>query len=73
MGTTTLSKNSSAVSCALRPILSRLRPRSKPAIPRSTTIRLMPLWPASGSVLATTITRSAWMPLLMKVFEPLRT
>ncbi len=30
MGTSTLSKKSSAVSWALRPILSRLRPRSKP-------------------------------------------
>ena len=29
-GTTTLSKKSSAVSCALSPIFSRLRPRSKP-------------------------------------------
>ena len=68
-----LSKKSSAVSCAFRPILSRLRPRSKPAMPRSTTSRLMPWWPASGSVRATTITRSDMMPLLMKVLEPLRT
>ena len=31
----------------------------------------MPLWPASGSVRATTITRSALMPLQMNVFDPL--
>jgi hypothetical protein len=68
----TSSKNSSAVSCALRPILSRLRPRSKPGMPRSTTSRLMP-GAGSGSVRATTITRSALMPLVMKVFEPLST
>ncbi len=73
LGTATLSKNSSAVSWAFMPTLSRLRPRSKPSIPRSTTSRLMPLWPASGSVRQTTITRSARMPLLMKVLEPLRT
>ena len=73
LGTSTLSKNSSAVSWAFSPILSRLRPRSKPSMPRSTTSRLMPLWPASGSVRATTMTRSERMPLEMKVFEPLRT
>ena len=33
----------------------------------------MPLAPSLGSVLATTITRSASWPLLMKVFEPLMT
>ena len=43
LGTSTLSKNSSAVSWALSPILSRLRPRSKPAIPASTTSRLKPM------------------------------
>ena len=73
LGTSTLSKNSSAVSWALSPILSRLRPRSKPSMPRSTTSRLMPWWPASGSVRATTTTRSDRMPLLMNVLEPLRT
>ena len=41
-GTRTSSKNSSAVSCAFMPILSRLRPRSKPFMPRSTTSRLKP-------------------------------
>ena len=41
---------------------------------RSTTSRLMPLAPgASGSVRATTITRSALIPLVMNVFEPLST
>ena len=33
----------------------------------------MPWWPASGSVRATTTTRSERMPLLMKVFEPFTT
>ena len=37
-------KNSSAVSWAWRPSLSRLRPRSNPGAPRSTTTRLMPRW-----------------------------
>ena len=41
-GRATSLKNSSAVSCACRPIFSRLRPRSKPCMPRSTTSRLMP-------------------------------
>ena len=73
-GTRTSSKNSSAVSCALRPTFSRFRPREKPGMPRSTTSRLMPFAPgASGSVRATTITRSALMPLVMKVFDPLST
>ncbi len=73
-GTRTSSKNSSAVSCALRPTFSRLRPRENPGMPRSTTSRLSPLAPgACGSVLATTITRSALMPLLMNVFDPPRT
>ena len=73
LGTSTLSKNSSAVSWALRPILSSLRPRSNPSMPRSTTSSEMPWWPASGSVRATTMTRSDRMPLEMNVFEPLRT
>ena len=72
-GTCTLSKKSSAVSCALRPTFSRLRPRSKPSMPRSTTSRLMPWWPASGFVRATTITRSDMIPLLMNVLEPFTT
>ena len=70
MGTSTLSKNSSEVSWACMPTLARLRPRSKPAMPFSTTSRLMPLCPASGSVRATTITRSAIAPLLMNVLLP---
>ena len=71
-GTATSSKNSSAVSCACMPILSSLRPRLKPGMPRSTTSRLMPRAPASGSVRATTMTRSALMPLVMNVLAPFR-
>jgi hypothetical protein len=41
------------------------------SIPRSTTSRLIPPCLASGSVLATTMTRSARMPLVMKVLAPL--
>ncbi|SKU38747.1 Uncharacterised protein [Mycobacteroides abscessus subsp. abscessus] len=41
-------------------------------MPRSTTISEKPSAPFSGSVCATTITRSALMPLVMKVFAPLR-
>src|SRR5664279_1362419 len=73
VGTRTLSKNSSAVSCAFRPILSRLRPRSKPSAPRSTAISEKPMAPASGSVLHTTRTKSALMPFVMKVLDPLMT
>ncbi|MNY12672.1 hypothetical protein D3C86_1457670 [compost metagenome] len=72
-GTRTLSKNSSAVSWACWPTFSSLRPCLKPARPVSTAIRLMPLAPAAGSVLHTTITRSAVRPLLMKVLLPLIT
>ena len=39
----------------------------------STTISEVPLAPRAGSVLATTMTRSASWPLLMKVFCPLMT
>ncbi len=42
-------------------------------MPRSTTSRLIPRCPASGSVRATTMTRSASCPLEMNVFCPLST
>ena len=32
----------------------------------------MPLAPLPGSVMAATMTTSAWMPLVMKILEPLR-
>ena len=71
-GTRQPSKNSSLVSWPLRPSFSRLRPRRKPSRSVSTRIRLMPSWGglAWGSVLATTITRSAIWPLEMKVLAP---
>ena len=57
---------------AFRPILSRLRPRSKPSASSvSTTISEVPLAPCAGSVLATTMIRLASWPLVMKVLEPL--
>jgi hypothetical protein len=37
------------------------------------TSRLMPLWRCDGSVFTAVITRSALMPLVMNVFEPLTT
>jgi hypothetical protein len=64
-------KNSSAVSFALSPTFCSRRPRSNPGVPRSTAIRLTPCAPSSGAVLATTTTRSACSPLVMKVFCPL--
>ena len=73
VGTRTSLKKSSDVSCAFMPIFSRLRPRLKPSVPVSTAISDVPLAPSFGSVLATTITRSASWPLLMKVLEPLIT
>ena len=72
-GTWTSVKNSSAVSWLCRPTLSRLRPRSNPSMPRSSTSRLMPLCFCVGSVLTAVMTRSALMPLVMKVFDPLTT
>ncbi len=72
-GTCTSVKNSSAVSCACMPIFSRLRPRSKPSMPRSTTTSDMPAWRCVGSVFTAVITRSALMPLVMNVFDPLTT
>ncbi len=72
MGTRTFSKIISAVSWECMPALASLRPRRKPGMPRSTTSRLIPRAPAEGSVFATTITRSEWMPLVMNVFVPLR-
>ena len=65
-GTTTSSKNSSAVSCPLRPILSSLRPRVNPSASAGTASSESP-----SPVRAATITRSAWMPEDTKVFEPL--
>ena len=72
-GTRTSAKNSSEVSWACMPSLSRFRPRVKPGMPRSATSRLMPRCPAAGSVRATTITMSASWPLEMKVFWPFST
>ena len=72
-GTFTSENDSSAVSWACWPSLSRLRPRSKPSIPRSSTIRLMPLCFCDGSVFTAVITRSALMPFVMNVFAPLTT
>ena len=70
-GTLTLSKKSSEVSCAFRPVFSKFRPRLKPSRSVSTSTRLIPLAPWSGSVFATTITRSALCPFVIKVFWPL--
>ena len=72
-GTSTSLKNSSAVSCECRPTFSRLRPRSKPGMPRSSTISEMPRWRCVGSVFTAVITRSALMPLVMNVFDPFTT
>ena len=69
----TSSKNNSAVSCAFWPIFFRLRPRLKPGRSASTSTRVTPLAPAVVSVLATTMTRSAMPPLVMKVFCPFTT
>jgi hypothetical protein len=39
-------------------------------MPASTTISEIPRWRWVGSVFAATITKSALMPLVMKVFDP---
>ena len=72
-GTRTSSKNSSAVSWACMPTFSRLRPRSNPSMPRSITSSDMPRCRWVGSVFTAVITRSALMPLVMNVFDPLTT
>jgi len=41
------------------------------SIPRSNTRRDMPEWRLAGSVLTAVITRSALIPFVMKVLEPL--
>ncbi|MNH45620.1 hypothetical protein D3C79_1081160 [compost metagenome] len=68
-----MSKNSSEVSWAISPIFSSLRPLLKPGVPSSTTISDTPLAPSSGAVLATTMTISELMPLVMNVLLPLMT
>ena len=74
VGTRTSLKNSSEVSAASMPSLSRLRPRSKPgALSVSTRISEVPRAPWVGSVLQTTMIRLAVWPLVMKVLEPLMT
>ena len=74
VGTRTSLKNSSEVSAASWPSLSRLRPRSKPSAPSvSTTSSEVPRAPWAGSVLATTTIRLAVWPLVMKVLLPLMT
>ena len=55
------------------PTLSRLRPRVKPGVSRSTTSRLSPRCRLAGSVRTAVITRSALIPLVMNVFAPLTT
>ena len=72
-GTCTSVKNSSAVSCACMPTFSRLRPRSKPWHPRSSTTSDMPACRCVGSVFTAVMTRSALIPLVMNVFDPLTT
>ncbi|MNP19986.1 hypothetical protein D3C76_1125410 [compost metagenome] len=67
------SKNSSAVSWASHPSLSRVLPRRKPGKRVSTRKIDRPLAPPSWSVLATTATMSQIWPLVMKVLAPLMT
>ena len=71
LGTRTFSKNSSAVSDSGWPTLSSLRPREKPSVPFSTAKSVMPLAFFSGVVRVATMTRSALLPLVMNVFDPL--
>ena len=70
-GTLTLSKNNSEVSCAFRPVFSRFLPQLNPFRSVSTRTRLIPAALFSGSVFATTITRSALCPFVINVFFPL--
>ena len=64
------SKKSSAVSLACWPIFLIGWPREKPGRLVSTRKSETPRAPASGSVLAQTITRSATWPLVMKILPP---
>ena len=77
MGTTTLSKNSSEVSCACMPDLVEVAAalEARHAALDDQQADALVAEPAVGlvSVRATTITRSAIAPLLMNVLEPLST
>src|SRR3546814_6374606 len=75
IGTRTSLKNSSDVSASSCPILSRLRPRWKPSRSASTSTIDTPFHAGSTSVSVLTQTRirSAFWPLVMKVFDPLMT
>ncbi|MNN41554.1 hypothetical protein D3C81_1556780 [compost metagenome] len=67
-GTRTSSKNSSAVSCPLRPIFSRRRPLEKPL--RSSSMQISVSSFAAGSSLVAVTINPALPPLVMKVFCP---
>ncbi len=65
-------KDSSAVSASCWPTFASTRPSANPGVPRSTAMRLMAREEevACGSVRQATITRSAVLPLVMKVLDP---
>ncbi len=69
-GTKQPSNVSSRVSDACQPIFGSGGAAEKPSWPRSTMNIVMPWWPASGSVLAATITKSAMPPLVMNILAP---
>ena len=71
-GTRQSSKNSSAVSEHLIPILSSIFPVEKPFIPFSTMNADIPFAPFEGSVSANTRIASALAPPVMKHLFPLR-
>ena len=75
VGTRTSVKDSSAVSDERQPILSSLRDTSKPGMPRSITMREIPLAPRSSGppVRTAVVTKSARHPEVMKVLDPLTT
>ncbi len=67
------SKCNSAVSLEWLPIFLSLRATLKPLVFVGTRKKLHPWAPWAGSVLASSVTKSARVPLVMKVLAPLMT
>ena len=71
-GTRQPSKWSSAVSLAHQPVFLSFLLASKPGVPFSMTSSEMPPWPGPP-VRTAVVTKSARVPLVMKVFAPVTT
>ena len=73
LGTRQSSSKISQVELALMPNLSSFLATENPSKFRSTTKAVIPLYPASGSIVANTIKISASFALVIQSFAPLST